>query len=129
MGGAGAGRELHLCGEARALPLLERLCGLCGDVMEVKEYARLSSLKATMLSLSLSLALSLSLYLKELYVYRSLSLFQSILFPPSARLSPASASRARLVPAVFVVVVFGSSGGFRFCDGHSYWPCLILWLP
>ena len=37
-------KELHLCGEARAVPLLERIAALCGDELHVHEYHRLTPL-------------------------------------------------------------------------------------
>ncbi|WFC99528.1 RNA helicase [Malassezia yamatoensis] len=39
-----AAKELHLCGEASAVPLVQRLTQLCGDVLHVHEYKRLTPL-------------------------------------------------------------------------------------
>lgn len=39
-----AAKELHLCGEASAVPLVRRLAALCGDVLHVHEYQRLTPL-------------------------------------------------------------------------------------
>ncbi|KAI9745708.1 MAG: RNA helicase [Claussenomyces sp. TS43310] len=39
-------KELHLCGEARTVPLVEDLCKMMGDSLEVHSYERLSPLKA-----------------------------------------------------------------------------------
>lgn len=39
-----AARELHLCGEASAVPLVRRLAALCGDELHVHEYERLTPL-------------------------------------------------------------------------------------
>ncbi|KAF2473921.1 P-loop containing nucleoside triphosphate hydrolase protein [Lindgomyces ingoldianus] len=38
-------REVHLCGEARAVPLIRELCALIGDKVQVHRYERLSPLK------------------------------------------------------------------------------------
>ncbi|KAJ4301448.1 RNA helicase [Kalmusia sp. IMI 367209] len=38
-------REIHLCGEARTVPLIRELCALVGDKVEVHEYERLTPLK------------------------------------------------------------------------------------
>lgn len=38
-------RELHLCGEARVVPLIRQLATLMGDKLEIHEYERLSPLK------------------------------------------------------------------------------------
>lgn len=38
-------KELHLCGEARAVPLVEALCAKTGDEVIVHHYKRLSSLQ------------------------------------------------------------------------------------
>ncbi|WFD31578.1 RNA helicase [Malassezia sp. CBS 17886] len=37
-------KELHLCGEASVVPLMERIAALCGDVLHVHEYERLTPL-------------------------------------------------------------------------------------
>lgn len=37
--------ELHLCGEARAVPLIRELCALTGDNLEIHRYERLNPLK------------------------------------------------------------------------------------
>ncbi|KAI9886250.1 MAG: hypothetical protein M1823_001921 [Watsoniomyces obsoletus] len=39
-------KELHLCGEARSVPLLRKLADAMGDQLEIHEYQRLSPLKA-----------------------------------------------------------------------------------
>lgn len=39
-----AAKELHVCGEASAVPLVQRLAQLCGDVLHVHEYERLTPL-------------------------------------------------------------------------------------
>lgn len=39
-----AAKELHLCGEASAVPLVRRLAQLCGDDLHVHEYTRLTPL-------------------------------------------------------------------------------------
>ncbi|KAF2708913.1 P-loop containing nucleoside triphosphate hydrolase protein [Pleomassaria siparia CBS 279.74] len=38
-------KELHLCGEARTVPLIRELCALVGDKVHVHEYERLTPLK------------------------------------------------------------------------------------
>lgn len=38
-------REIHLCGEARTVPLIRELCALVGDKVHVHEYNRLTPLK------------------------------------------------------------------------------------
>jgi ATP-dependent RNA helicase SUPV3L1/SUV3 len=38
-------REIHLCGEARTVPLMRELCALVGDEVHVHEYERLTPLK------------------------------------------------------------------------------------
>lgn len=38
-------KELHLCGEARAVPLIRNIAALTGDKLEVHEYKRLNPLK------------------------------------------------------------------------------------
>ncbi|KAJ4423703.1 RNA helicase [Gnomoniopsis sp. IMI 355080] len=38
-------KELHLCGEERAVPLIEELCSKTGDEVVVHQYKRLSSLQ------------------------------------------------------------------------------------
>jgi ATP-dependent RNA helicase SUPV3L1/SUV3 len=38
-------REIHVCGEARTVPLMRELCALVGDKVEVHEYERLTPLK------------------------------------------------------------------------------------
>jgi len=47
--------EIHLCGEPRAQELITKLCDLCEDELEVKEYERLSSLSVANHSLEGSL--------------------------------------------------------------------------
>eukprot|EP00960_Hanusia_phi_P051887 761082-Hanusia_phi.AAC.6 len=47
--------EIHLCGEPRAKDLIMRLCQLCNDELEVKEYERLSTLTVANHSLGGSL--------------------------------------------------------------------------
>ncbi|KIW39340.1 uncharacterized protein PV06_09118 [Exophiala oligosperma] len=44
-------KEVHLCGEARALPLIRELCAATGDTLEVHEYRRLNPLKVMTKSL------------------------------------------------------------------------------
>lgn len=44
-------KEVHLCGEARALPLIRELCAATGDTLEVHEYKRLNPLKVMTKSL------------------------------------------------------------------------------
>lgn len=38
-------KELHLCGETRAVPLIRELCALTGDTMEIHRYERLNRLE------------------------------------------------------------------------------------
>jgi ATP-dependent RNA helicase SUPV3L1/SUV3 len=38
-------REIHLCGEARTVPLMRELCALVGDKVHVHEYKRLTPLE------------------------------------------------------------------------------------
>lgn len=38
-------KELHLCGEARAVPLIRELCALTGDNLEIHRYQRLNPLE------------------------------------------------------------------------------------
>lgn len=38
-------REIHLCGEARTVPIMKELCALVGDKVEVHEYERLTPLR------------------------------------------------------------------------------------
>lgn len=38
-------REVHLCGEARSVPLIKELCALVGDEVVIHEYERLSPLE------------------------------------------------------------------------------------
>ncbi|KAF2396742.1 hypothetical protein EJ06DRAFT_559850 [Trichodelitschia bisporula] len=38
-------RELHLCGEMRAVPLVKELAAICGDKLEVHTYERLTPLR------------------------------------------------------------------------------------
>lgn len=38
-------KEVHLCGEARTVPLIKELCAATGDKLEVHEYQRLSPLQ------------------------------------------------------------------------------------
>lgn len=40
-------KELHLCGEKSAVPLIRQICQLTGDSFEVHEYNRLSELKVS----------------------------------------------------------------------------------
>jgi ATP-dependent RNA helicase SUPV3L1/SUV3 len=44
-------KEIHLCGEARAVPLIRELCALIGDKVHVHEYERLTPLKVASKSL------------------------------------------------------------------------------
>ncbi|PGH02946.1 hypothetical protein AJ79_07483 [Helicocarpus griseus UAMH5409] len=44
-------RELHLCGEARVVPLIRDLIGFMGDKLEIHHYDRLNPLKAMSRSL------------------------------------------------------------------------------
>lgn len=45
-------KEVHLCGEARTVPLIKELCALVGDKVVVHEYNRLTPLKAADKSLA-----------------------------------------------------------------------------
>jgi ATP-dependent RNA helicase SUPV3L1/SUV3 len=45
-------REIHLCGEARTVPLLRELCALVGDEVHVHEYERLTPLQVEPTSLN-----------------------------------------------------------------------------
>ncbi|PVI04641.1 P-loop containing nucleoside triphosphate hydrolase protein, partial [Periconia macrospinosa] len=38
-------KEIHLCGEARAVPLIKELCALTGDAVQVHNYERLTPLE------------------------------------------------------------------------------------
>jgi ATP-dependent RNA helicase SUPV3L1/SUV3 len=38
-------REIHLCGEARTVPLMQELCALVGDKVHIHEYERLTPLE------------------------------------------------------------------------------------
>lgn len=44
--------EIHLCGEARTVPLLQELCALVGDQVHVHEYERLTPLRVQPRSLN-----------------------------------------------------------------------------
>lgn len=44
-------KELHLCGEARTMPLIQELAAQMGDKLEIHHYERLSPLKAASRSL------------------------------------------------------------------------------
>jgi ATP-dependent RNA helicase SUPV3L1/SUV3 len=44
-------KEIHLCGEARTVPLIRELCALIGDKVHVHEYERLTPLKVAPRSL------------------------------------------------------------------------------
>lgn len=44
-------KEIHLCGEARTVPLIRELCALVGDKVHVHEYERLTPLKVANRSL------------------------------------------------------------------------------
>ncbi|KAF2682110.1 P-loop containing nucleoside triphosphate hydrolase protein [Lentithecium fluviatile CBS 122367] len=44
-------KELHLCGEARTVPLIRELCALVGDKVHVHEYERLTPLEVAPRSL------------------------------------------------------------------------------
>jgi ATP-dependent RNA helicase SUPV3L1/SUV3 len=44
-------REIHLCGEARTVPLMRELCALVGDEVHVHEYERLTPLQVEPTSL------------------------------------------------------------------------------
>ncbi|KAF2451641.1 P-loop containing nucleoside triphosphate hydrolase protein [Karstenula rhodostoma CBS 690.94] len=48
-------REIHLCGEARTVPIIKELCALVGDKVEVHEYERLTPLRVADKSLNGSL--------------------------------------------------------------------------
>lgn len=48
--------EIHLCGEASAVPIVESLCAQTGDTLTVHHYERLSPLEAASESLDYSLA-------------------------------------------------------------------------
>lgn len=48
-------KEIHLCGEASAVPLIKKLCDVTGDELEVNNYERLSGLKVAEDSLGGSL--------------------------------------------------------------------------
>ena len=37
--------EIHICGDPTAYQLVEKICALCGDDLEVKEYQRMTDLK------------------------------------------------------------------------------------
>lgn len=45
-------KEIHLCGEARTVPLIRELCALIGDKVEVHNYERLTPLKVAEKSLN-----------------------------------------------------------------------------
>jgi ATP-dependent RNA helicase SUPV3L1/SUV3 len=49
-------REIHLCGEARTVPLMRELCALVGDKVQIHEYERLTPLKVEPRSLKGKLA-------------------------------------------------------------------------
>jgi ATP-dependent RNA helicase SUPV3L1/SUV3 len=49
-------REVHLCGEARTVPLMRELCALVGDKVHVHEYERLTPLQVEPRSLKGKLA-------------------------------------------------------------------------
>ncbi|KAF2829392.1 ATP-dependent RNA helicase SUV3 mitochondrial precursor [Ophiobolus disseminans] len=49
-------REIHLCGEARTVPLMRELCALVGDEVHVHEYDRLTPLQVEPRSLGGKLA-------------------------------------------------------------------------
>jgi ATP-dependent RNA helicase SUPV3L1/SUV3 len=44
-------KEVHLCGELRTVPLIEQLCAMTGDSLEIHKYERLSPLKVMKSSL------------------------------------------------------------------------------
>ncbi|KAJ2705108.1 RNA helicase, partial [Coemansia spiralis] len=44
-------REIHLCGEPSAVPLVKRLCAIMDEEVEVHEYSRLGSLEVAQTSL------------------------------------------------------------------------------
>lgn len=48
-------KEVHLCGEARVLPLVRELCAATGDTLEIHEYNRLNPLKVMTKSLGADL--------------------------------------------------------------------------
>ncbi|KIV87354.1 hypothetical protein PV11_02906 [Exophiala sideris] len=48
-------KEVHLCGEARVLPLVRELCAATGDTLEIHEYNRLNPLRVMTKSLSADL--------------------------------------------------------------------------
>ncbi|KAF2129295.1 ATP-dependent RNA helicase SUV3 mitochondrial precursor [Dothidotthia symphoricarpi CBS 119687] len=50
-------KEIHLCGEARTVPLMRELCALVGDEVHVHEYNRLTPLKVEHRSLRGNLSL------------------------------------------------------------------------
>ncbi|KAF2747750.1 P-loop containing nucleoside triphosphate hydrolase protein [Sporormia fimetaria CBS 119925] len=52
-------KEIHLCGEARTVPLMKDLCALVGDKVEVHEYERLTPLAVADKSLNGQLAKNL----------------------------------------------------------------------
>ena len=37
--------EVHICGDPTALELVQKICDLCGDQLEIKEYQRMTDLK------------------------------------------------------------------------------------
>lgn len=45
-------REIHLCGEATAVPLIKKLCEITGDEIEIHEYNRLTGLEIALKSLN-----------------------------------------------------------------------------
>lgn len=45
-------REIHLCGEARTVPIMRELCALVGDEVHIHEYERLTPLEVEPNSLS-----------------------------------------------------------------------------
>lgn len=51
--------EIHLCGEARTVPLIKWLCGFVGEEVEVHEYERLTPLRCADKSLQGNLARNL----------------------------------------------------------------------
>jgi ATP-dependent RNA helicase SUPV3L1/SUV3 len=52
-------KEIHLCGEARTVPLMRQLCALVGDKVVVHDYERLTPLKTAHTSLNGKLAQNL----------------------------------------------------------------------
>jgi ATP-dependent RNA helicase SUPV3L1/SUV3 len=44
-------KEVHLCGEMRTVPLIQQLCAMMGDSLEIHKYERLSPLEAMKSSL------------------------------------------------------------------------------